>query len=161
MDLALFSERDAFETQVAVFTFAFDVGVVEEKVVNEAAVVTVHRLKLDGMSAEADSLGLLADFLQHAVFTHGAEVFDVHSDAGSVGITADENSINEVLDIFKDCTTLADQGIWLLGVDLQSVPFGSVLLLNTHDESKIAKEGIKDLAGLVEGGHEGGASSDK
>ena len=146
-------EGDAFETGGAVLADAHDFAVVDEYVVNETAVVAVHGVEHDGFAGGADTEGHLLDVVDEVVFADGAVVFDINADAGCAGHVADEDAVYEVLDVVEDLAPVTDEGIGVLGEDLEGRDFGGFELFDLDGEAQVAEHRVEDFARVFDGGH--------
>ena len=147
-------ESDAFEAGGSIFADADDFRVIDEDVVNEAAVVAVHGVERDGLAGGAHALGHLLDMLDEVVFANGAVVFDIDANAGGTGHVADEDAVHEVLDVLKNFTAASDQCIGIFGEDLKGEAFGSVMLFDLDGEAQVAQHRVENFASVFDGGHD-------
>jgi hypothetical protein len=101
-------EGDALEASGVFGGPGADGGVVFEEVVDEAALVGVHGVELDGLTGGGNLGGDLPDAIEEALDFVVTEVFDIDPDAGSFGEFLAEEFVHEVLEIVQP---LADAGV--------------------------------------------------
>ena len=117
---------------------------------HDAPVVAVHGIELEGLSGGADAIGCLLGVLDEFILAHGAVVLDVHADAGCVFDVADEDAIDEVLDVLEDFSATADEGVSVFGEDLKRGAFGSLAVFDRDGKSEVSQHGVEDAAGVFE-----------
>jgi hypothetical protein len=84
---------DALYPGIIIRAEAHDIGIVFQGVVNDPAIVGIHRFQFHRATRNSNRVGDLANALPKLVIAHGSPVSDVHLDSGRVSIICMKNSI--------------------------------------------------------------------
>ena len=85
------------------------VGIVFERVMDEAPLVRIHRLELKRATSDAHAIGQFSHPLHDAVFAHGAVMFAIDDNLFGIFIFSLEQAVQQKLDGLERFTVTANQ----------------------------------------------------
>jgi hypothetical protein len=144
---------DAFESSGVFGGPGADGGIVFEEVVDEAALVGVHGVELDGLAGGGDLGGDLPDAIEEALDFVVTEVFDIDADAGGFGEFLAEEFVHEVLEIVQPLAFSSNQGFGLVHPDVEGGTGGVFIHLDGDAVAEVAEHDIENFIGTVGGIH--------
>src|SRR5262245_22190290 len=112
-------QRDALDAGVVRWAPGGNIGIVLEGVVDDPALVGVHRFQLERAAGFTDDLGELLYLGDELIVLHLAPVLDVDLHFAGVAILRLEETIQEHLQIVERFAMAADKAVFLRGVNLE------------------------------------------
>jgi hypothetical protein len=79
--------------------------------------------------------------VKEGIIAHGAVMLDVDDHSWRSMIHGLKDPIQQELEAIERLVATTDQSLWLIGPDLKDPVTVSLLLLDLHDETKVAEDG--------------------
>ena len=143
-----FTNRDPLEPFLFRRAPSLNLGVIFEKIVNDASVVGIQRRGLHRTASGARDIGELFDLRSQRVVAHGTVVLNIHDYARGWGILGEEEPVHEMLEVFHHLLAAANQALGLVGEDLEDGCALVLLQLDGRHKAEIPEDGIEDFSGL-------------
>src|SRR5204863_9384264 len=121
-------------------------GIVFERIVNEATFVGIHWLELKRATGNAHTFGQFPNALHDAIFAHGTVMFAIDDNLFGILVSGLQQPVKQKLDSLQRLAVAANQATTFLGINLQRRVAALVTsLLDLHYETEITEQSIEQI----------------
>jgi hypothetical protein len=135
-------QRDALNPRVIVWAEAHHIRIFFQRIMNDPAIVGIHRVEFDRATGNPHGVGDLADTLSQFVVPHGAPVADVDLHSVRIPILGLKNPIQKKLQIFQGLSVGTDQCVAFGRKNLELTTAVGLDFLDIHDEAEVTKHRV-------------------
>lgn len=136
-------EGDALQAAGALGRVSFDLRIIEQGLIDQAAVIGIQRAHLKGLAAAFDFFRELLDLGAQFFFLHAAEMGAIDLDARRVLVVLAQQAIHQILQVIQPIALIADQPLGLRGGNLQTRPLLVLLQVDGGGKTEVTEHGIQ------------------
>ena len=123
---------------------------------NQAPVVGIHWVQIEGLARFPDQLGEFFHFLNKPVVPHIAEMLHIQVHFGRIWILCLQYPVEEKLKVFQHLAIFADQLLFFAGIDLEQQSGFGFDLFDLKSESEVPEHCIENFLRRLTHGDRGG-----